>query len=232
VTTELLRGVLSPVGHGLVDGHPRRNPVLPQRTRTHFVSTGRLVAAFVGVSVLHAPWERMPTIASRVTLLVTGTPWQYELLLHGWLAGPTGYQVRLFTVLDWCGLVVVGVVGSLWLVALVRRSRREATETRQTPTGLPHCLPGTRNPRGRHCVHSTMIQRKDVTALGVDTAVGASGRWSRRPHPAAPIACGIGVVPAASAGAGQHRHVGQALGGEDADDRRGRIGAGPQPLSH
>lgn len=130
VTTELLRGVLSPVGHGLWTAI-LGGILFSHSTRTHFVFTGRLVAAFVGVSVLHALWDMMPTIASLVTLLVTGTPWQYELLLHGWLVGPTGYQVRLYTVVDWCGLVVVGCVGSLWLLAMVRRSRQEATETRQ-----------------------------------------------------------------------------------------------------
>jgi RsiW-degrading membrane proteinase PrsW (M82 family) len=130
VTTELLRGLLSPVGHGLWTAI-LGGILFSRSTRTHFVFTGRLVAAFVGVSVLHALWDMMPTIASLVTLLVTGTPWQYELLMHGWLVGPTGYQVRLYTVVDWCGLVLVGGVGALWLLALVRRSRQDATEARR-----------------------------------------------------------------------------------------------------
>jgi RsiW-degrading membrane proteinase PrsW (M82 family) len=124
VTTELLRGVLSPVGHGLWTAI-LGGILFSRSTRTHFVFTGRLLAALVGVSLLHALWDMMPNIAALATLLLTGQPWQYQLLLHGWLVGPTPDQVRLYTVFSWGGLVVVGVVGLLWLRALVRISRRE-----------------------------------------------------------------------------------------------------------
>jgi RsiW-degrading membrane proteinase PrsW (M82 family) len=125
VTTELLRGVLTPVGHGLWTAI-LGGILFSRSTRTHFVFSGRLLAAFIGVSVLHALWDMMPNIAALATLLLTGQSWQYELLLHGWLVGPTPEQVRLYTFFSWGGLVVIGLVGLLWLRAL---SHAMATKT-------------------------------------------------------------------------------------------------------
>ena len=121
VTTELLRGVLAPVGHGLWTAI--LGGILFAASRHgRFVITGGLVAAYVGVSVLHALWDSMSTIALVVTLLLTGRPWQYELLLHGWLVAPTGAQVQLYTGLNWIGLAMIAVIGLAWLMALARRS--------------------------------------------------------------------------------------------------------------
>jgi len=121
VTTELLRGVLAPVGHGLWTAI-LGGILFAASRRGRFVITGGLVAAYVGVSVLHALWDSMSTIALVVTLLLTGRPWQYELLLHGWLVAPTGAQVQLYTGLNWIGLAVIAVIGLAWLTALARRS--------------------------------------------------------------------------------------------------------------
>jgi uncharacterized membrane protein YqjE len=65
----------------------------------------------------------MPNIAAMITLLLTGQPWQYELMLHGWLVEPTSTQVQFYTTLSWLGLGVVALIGVLWLLAMVRRSR-------------------------------------------------------------------------------------------------------------
>jgi RsiW-degrading membrane proteinase PrsW (M82 family) len=124
VTTELLRGILSPVGHGLWTAI-LGGILFSRSTRTHFVLTGRLIAAFIGVSILHALWDMMPNVAALLTLLLTGQSWQYQLLLHGWLVLPSDNQVRLYAVFSWGGLVVLGMVGLLWLGALARGSRRE-----------------------------------------------------------------------------------------------------------
>src|SRR3954452_239602 len=73
VQTEILRGLLSPLGHGLwtailggllfrASGH------------RHFMLTYRLLLAYLGVSLLHALWDSMHSIALLVTLLLTGTP--------------------------------------------------------------------------------------------------------------------------------------------------------------
>lgn len=121
VTTELLRGVLAPVGHGLWTAI-LGGILFAASRRGRFVITGGLVAAYVGVSVLHALWDSMSTIALVVTLLLTGRPWQYELLLHGWLVAPTDTQVELYTGLNWIGLAVIAVIGLSWLMALASRS--------------------------------------------------------------------------------------------------------------
>jgi len=93
-------------------------------TRDHFTVTGRLVLAYLGVSVLHALWDSMREIALLITLLITATPVQYQELQHGWIVEPTAEQVNLFTTLSWGGLMVVGLVGVLWAAAMWRRSRR------------------------------------------------------------------------------------------------------------
>jgi hypothetical protein len=58
----------------------------------------------------------MHAISVILTLLLTGTPAQYDLLVHGYIAAPTAAQVRLITELDWLGLGVVALIGVVWLV--------------------------------------------------------------------------------------------------------------------
>jgi RsiW-degrading membrane proteinase PrsW (M82 family) len=125
VTTELLRGLLAPVGHGLWTAI-LGGILFVWSTRDHFVITGRLVAAFVGVSLLHALWDSMPMISVWATLLLTGEPWQYELLLRGAVPEPTPGQVALYTTTNWLGLASISVIGLLWLYALARQARRQA----------------------------------------------------------------------------------------------------------
>jgi RsiW-degrading membrane proteinase PrsW (M82 family) len=79
VTTELVRGVLAPVGHGLWTGI-LGGVLFSRSTRDHFLLTRRLIVTFIGVSLLHALWDAMPGIALTVTLLLTGNPWQEQLL--------------------------------------------------------------------------------------------------------------------------------------------------------
>ena len=119
VSTELLRGLLTPFGHARMDRDHRRVAVLRQR-RGRFVVTGRLVAGFIGVSILHGLWDSMDNIAIMLTYVLSGRPWQYRLLELGYIPQPTPDQVRLFTFLSWAGLVGVALVGVLWLARLLR----------------------------------------------------------------------------------------------------------------
>jgi protease PrsW len=123
VQTELLRGLLSPLGHGLWTAI-LGGVLFRASGRHHFVLTYRLLLAYLGVSLLHALWDSTHSIALLVTLLLTGTPAQYRLLEMGWLPQPTDEQVNLFTVLSWAGLALVSIVGVLWLLGLWRSSRR------------------------------------------------------------------------------------------------------------
>lgn len=122
VQTEVLRGVLAPLGHGLwtaiVGG------VLFSRSgRAHFALTLRVLLAYLGVSVLHALWDSMHTIALTLTLRLTEGE-QYRRTAKGWIVEPTELQARLFPVLEWGGLALVSAIGIAWLVAMWRSARR------------------------------------------------------------------------------------------------------------
>jgi RsiW-degrading membrane proteinase PrsW (M82 family) len=123
VTTEFLRGLLAPIGHALWTGI-LGGVLFSRSTREHFVLTGRLLAAYVGVSLLHALWDSMPNIAVLVTFVLTGNPLQDQLLQRGFIPRPTEIQMHLFTVISLLGLAVISVVGLSWLSALVRAARR------------------------------------------------------------------------------------------------------------
>jgi RsiW-degrading membrane proteinase PrsW (M82 family) len=125
VQTELLRGLLAPVGHGLWTAI-LGGVLFSSSGRRHFALTGRLLLAYLGVSLLHALWDSMHSIALLVTLLLTGTPYQYRLLERGYQPEPTSTQADLFTVLSWGGLLLVALIGIGWLLAVRRQADREA----------------------------------------------------------------------------------------------------------
>jgi RsiW-degrading membrane proteinase PrsW (M82 family) len=122
VQTELLRGLLAPVGHGLwtaiVGG-----VLFSASTRHHFAITGKLILTYLGVSILHGLWDSMHNIALVLTLLLTHGE-QYVATPKGWLVQPTPEQIRLFTILEWTGLAIVSIIGIAWLVTQWRRAPR------------------------------------------------------------------------------------------------------------
>ncbi|GAA3438856.1 hypothetical protein GCM10018954_084750 [Kutzneria kofuensis] len=128
VQTEILRGLLAPVGHGLWTAI-LGGVLFSASDHRHFAFTRRLLLSYLGVSLLHALWDAMHGIALALTLLLTGTPRQFELLEQGYQPRPTPLQVNLFTVLSWGGLAVLAVIGVLWLVIerhTAARSERSA----------------------------------------------------------------------------------------------------------
>ena len=125
VQTELLRGVLAPVGHGLWTAI-LGGVLFSASGRRHFAFTGRLLLSYLGVAVLHALWDSMHSIALLLTLVLTGTPYQFSLLDRGYQPEPTAGQTHLFTALSWGGLVVVSLVGIGWLLAVRRHADQEA----------------------------------------------------------------------------------------------------------
>jgi RsiW-degrading membrane proteinase PrsW (M82 family) len=126
VQTELLRGLLAPVGHGLWTAI-LGGVLFRASTRHQFLVTYRLILAYLGVSLLHALWDSMHSIALVITLLLTGSPAQYRLIEMGWMPRPTEEQVHLFTILSWGGLAIISVLGVAWLVGLWRSTRRPYT---------------------------------------------------------------------------------------------------------
>jgi RsiW-degrading membrane proteinase PrsW (M82 family) len=125
VQTELLRGLLAPVGHGLWTAI-LGGVLFSASGREHFAFTRRLLLAYLGVSVLHALWDSMHSIALLVTLVLTGTPYQFTLLERGYQPEPTTTQANLFTILSWGGLIVVSIIGIAWLLAVRRHADQEA----------------------------------------------------------------------------------------------------------
>ena len=125
VQTELLRGLLAPVGHGLWTAI-LGGVLFSASGREHFAFTRRLLLAYLGVALLHALWDSMHSIALLLTLVLTGSPYQYDLLERGYQAEPTAAQTSLFTALSWGGLIVVSAVGIGWLLAVRRHADREA----------------------------------------------------------------------------------------------------------
>jgi RsiW-degrading membrane proteinase PrsW (M82 family) len=123
VSTELLRGLLTPVGHGLWTAI--LGGILFATTKNNrYTITPKLIAALIGVSLLHGLWDSMDSIAVLVTYVIAGQPWQYQLLQLGYLPEPTETQVETFTALTWIGRAGVSVLGLLWLAELLRHTRR------------------------------------------------------------------------------------------------------------
>jgi RsiW-degrading membrane proteinase PrsW (M82 family) len=115
VETEVLRGILTPVGHGLwtaiVGGVLFGAAARGGRLRL----TWSLVGAYLLVAGLHALWDGSQVLAVWLTLWLTATPVQSQLLRIGQVPAVTQAQVHLFTVLNWGLLGVDALVGLLVL---------------------------------------------------------------------------------------------------------------------
>jgi RsiW-degrading membrane proteinase PrsW (M82 family) len=116
VETEILRGVLTPVGHGLWTGimggvlfHAARNGRLR-------LSLGVIIWYLV-VSGLHAFWDASGGIAALVVLVLTLNSMQMQLIELGRVPQPTQEQAFLFTVVTWAFLLLDAAVGVtiLWI---------------------------------------------------------------------------------------------------------------------
>jgi RsiW-degrading membrane proteinase PrsW (M82 family) len=121
VETEVLRGILTPVGHGLwtaILGGALFAAARGGRLRL----TGTVVGVYVLVAGLHALWDAAQPIAVWLTLLLTATPVQAQLVQLGRVPSVTQAQVHLFTVLYWALLGVDAVIGLLVLRARWRRA--------------------------------------------------------------------------------------------------------------
>ncbi|SEG76309.1 Protease prsW family protein [Nonomuraea solani] len=120
VETEVLRGILTPVGHGLWTAIAG-GALFAAGGRL----TGRVVLSYLGVSLLHALWDSMSGIAIAITLVLTGRPWQFEQLRIGLVPDVTERQVHLYTALNWAGLVVISLVALAWLRRMDDAARRD-----------------------------------------------------------------------------------------------------------
>src|SRR5689334_23841956 len=101
VQTEVIRGLLAPVGHGLWTAI--LGGILFATSRHgRFTINGKLILAYLAVSILHGLWDSMHSIALYLTLLLT----EGERLRpspQGWLVEPTAEQADLFPLMEWAG---------------------------------------------------------------------------------------------------------------------------------
>ncbi|QMU75458.1 PrsW family intramembrane metalloprotease [Streptacidiphilus sp. PB12-B1b] len=132
VSTEILRGVLAPVGHGLWTAI-LGGVLFRERRNNRFVLTPTVLLTYLGVSALHALWDSSHGIAAWIVSRVTEPGRNRPALDLGFLPHPTENQVWLFTVLSTTALALVAWVGLLWLLWLVRSARRAGHPTGPQP---------------------------------------------------------------------------------------------------
>ncbi|MEE6259829.1 PrsW family intramembrane metalloprotease [Plantactinospora sonchi] len=123
VQTEILRGLVAPVGHGLWTAI-LGGLLFAASTREHFVVGGRLLLAYLGVAVLHALWDGMHVIALFLALVLTGDA-DAPVSLDGSSGLLTSTQAVLMPTLEGLGLAAVAVIGVAWLVVLWRSARHQ-----------------------------------------------------------------------------------------------------------
>jgi RsiW-degrading membrane proteinase PrsW (M82 family) len=122
VETEILRGILTPVGHGLWTAILGGVLFRAAATRGRLRLTGAVVAWYVGVSLLHGLWDAARGIAVLLTLLLTATPVQWLLIQLGRMPEPTQTQVQVFSFINWGLLALDALLG----IVLLRGRLREA----------------------------------------------------------------------------------------------------------
>ena len=135
VETEVLRGLLTPVGHGLwtaiLGGVLFRTAARTGRLRL----TGGLVGWYLLVALLHTLWDASRGVAVWLTLLLTATQVQWALIQMGRFPEPTQAQVHTFTMISWGLLLLDALLG----VAVLRGRWQQALalERAQPPPRPP-----------------------------------------------------------------------------------------------
>ena len=136
VETEVLRGLLTPLGHGLwtaiLGGVLFATAAQGGRLRL----SGALVGWYVVVAGLHALWDAARPVAVWLTLLLTATQVQWALIRMGRVPQPTQAQVHTFTTLTWALLLVDVLVG----VAILRGRWRQALALEHAQPASPLSL--------------------------------------------------------------------------------------------
>jgi RsiW-degrading membrane proteinase PrsW (M82 family) len=125
VETEVLRGILTPVGHGLWTAILGGALFAAAAPRGRLRLSRAVVGSYVLVVLLHALWDASQGIAVWLTLLFTGTPAQRLVIELGRVPAVTQTQVHLLTVISWGLLALDGLLG---LVVLRRRWRQATAE--------------------------------------------------------------------------------------------------------
>jgi RsiW-degrading membrane proteinase PrsW (M82 family) len=135
--TEVIRAILTPVGHVLWTAIIGAVLFGVAGGRERFRWSFLILAAYVGVAILHALWDSMGGISSFLALIFTGNALQE--LQYGFLLPRTAQAAsNLATVLYIVGLAVASVLGvlALW-IALGRPTGRSSGARRAAEATEP-----------------------------------------------------------------------------------------------
>ncbi len=144
VETEVLRGILAPVGHGLwtaiLGGALFGAAAQGGRLRP----TRAVLGWYAVVALLHGLWDASRGIAVWLTLLFTGTQVQWLLIELGRSPAVTQAQVHLFTAISWA---LLGLDALLGLLVLRGRWRRATAPDRPGTTATLSLVSAERGQR-------------------------------------------------------------------------------------
>jgi RsiW-degrading membrane proteinase PrsW (M82 family) len=124
VETELLRGILTPFGHGLWTAivGAALFAVAARRGRATLWARPVLIA-YVVVAALHALWDASGLAAAWLTLHLTGTPQQWAEAREGLAVAATPAQIHLDAVLSFALPALDALIGVVLVIALALRVR-------------------------------------------------------------------------------------------------------------
>ena len=131
VETQVLRGLLAPVGHGLWTAILGGALFAAAARRGRLRPTAAVLGWYLVVAALHALWDGSQQLAAWLTLLLTGTRMEALLIGQGQAPPPTTTQVHLFTALNWALLALDALIG----LVLLRWRWRRTTHGTSSSTG-------------------------------------------------------------------------------------------------
>ena len=120
--TEILRGLLSPFGHGLWTAIAGGVLLAHRRPNGHFRLAAPVVAACLGVCLLHALRDATHDLAIWLVARLTSAGLEQELFAQGYIPRPSAVQERLFTLFSVGGLALVALFGVAWVRSLAHRN--------------------------------------------------------------------------------------------------------------
>ncbi len=126
---EVLRSVLSPVGHGLWTAVIGGALFASAQATGRFRFTRELVWTYLAMSGLHALWDMAGGLAAVLTWVFTASEWQTSLLQAGRLPTPTEQQIHISGSLTWLLLTVVAVWG-VWVLGRRWQAAKDEDVTR------------------------------------------------------------------------------------------------------
>lgn len=132
VFTELVRGVLAPVGHGLWTAI-LGGALFSASRDGHIRVTRRVVGVYLLAALFHTLWDAMRGIAFILTLVFEATRAQRIAIMEGIVLPPTITQFKAFLLFEFGGLAVIGLIGLIVLWVMWRRAAAADGDWATTP---------------------------------------------------------------------------------------------------